>query len=272
MLLDKGDPSKHSAIELLRRAFNTEGKLEVQISDQTTPALIFPMNRVNNTSALSVDGVGEETTVTVDTTTGFVDGAFIVIANADEGRFYRGIQIGAPVGSVITLDTPLDFSYPAGTQITSGSINLAVNGTLASPQVFSLRASDPGLPTVVDVTRLIFSCITDTAVDLTKFGDIAGGLTNGIVLRRKDGTISNIFNSKTNFDLSSIMYDFQVAAATNPNQGQDGFVGRMTFAGTNKMGVAIRIGPDEDLELLVQDPLSTLLLFTITAEGHVVQD
>ncbi|MCK4958883.1 MAG: hypothetical protein KAT00_05775 [Planctomycetes bacterium] len=265
-------PDKFNGIEMLRAAFNSQGKLEVQLSDQTTPTVIVPLNQVANETTLLSGATIEESTVDVSATAGFVDGTFIVIANADENRYYTGKQVGAIAGNTVTLDTPLDFSYPAGTEITNGSTDLSVLGTLASPEIFSLRASDPGLPTVVDVTRIIFTCITDTAVDLTKFGDIIGGLTNGIVLRRRDGFINNIFNAKNNGELSSLMYDFQVAAATNPNQGQDGFVGRLTFAGQNKIGVTIRIGPDEDLEILVQDDLSTLLDFQIVVEGHVVLD
>jgi hypothetical protein len=178
-------------------------------------------------------------------------------------------QIGAIAGSTITIDTPLDFAYPSGSQITNGTINMGVDGS-ATTQVFSLRAADPGLPLTVDITRVIFTCTTDSAVDMSKFGDIAGGITNGLVLRRTDGTYNNIFNAKTNAELSSLMYDFVVYAATNPSIGQDGFVGRLTFAGSNKIGVAIRLGPGEDLELLVQDDLSDLVEFTAMFEGHVV--
>jgi hypothetical protein len=36
------------------------------------------------------------------------------------------------------------------------------------------------------------------------------------------------------------------------------------------MGVAIRLGPGEDLEVLIQDDISSLVKFHLIAEGHVV--
>lgn len=260
-----------TAIELLKRSFNEQGKLEVQISDQTSPVMIVPMNEVANETTLSVAGEIDDTTITVAVTTGFTDGAFIVIASVDDNRYYVGKQVGAIAGSVVTLDTPLDFAYEAGTLVTNGIDSLNVDGS-STTRIFSLRASDPGLPLVVDVTRVLFNCVTTDPPDLSMFGDIAGGLTKGIVLRRTDGTHNNIFNAKTNNDLAGLMFDWTPYLAASPGQGVNGFSGRLTFAGSNKIGVALRIGPDEDLQLLVQDNLSTLLTFKVIVEGHVVVD
>jgi len=244
--------------------------VDAALQDQTTPILIVPANKVSNTTTLTTTIAKGDMTIDVDTTTGFVAGVFIVLANATENRYMTARQVGAIAGSTVTLDTPVDFEYPAGTQITNGSTNLGVNGAVTT-QVFSLRASDPGLPLIVDITRMIFTCTTATAVDMSTFGDLAA-LTNGLVLRRVDGTYNNIFNVKTNGEIASLMYDFQVYDATNPQQGQDGFVSRLTFAGQNKIGVTLRIGPDEDVELLIQDDLSGLTDFTVMFEGHVVDE
>ena len=65
-------------------------------------------------------------------------------------------------------------------------------------------------------------------------------------------------------------YDWTPYLATNPQQGQDGFLFRLTFAGMNKLGVAIRLNPGEDLQFLVQDDLSGITVLEVTAEGHVV--
>lgn len=68
------------------------------------------------------------------------------------------------------------------------------------------------------------------------------------------------------------MYDFTVYEASNPSQGIDGFCGRLTFGGQSKLGVVLRVGPDENLQLIVQDDLSYLVDFEIMLEGHVVQE
>jgi hypothetical protein len=163
----------------------------------------------------------------------------------------------------------LDFAYAAGAQITNGITNMAVNGSV-TPQVFGLRVSDPGLPLTVDVTRLMFLCTSVALNDLSTFGDIAGGLAKGIQIRKRDGTFNNIFTAKTNGELEGIMFDFHIHAKTNPVQGQDGFTGRLTFGGQSKMGVVVRVGPDEDLECIIQDDLSSLTTFIVIAEGSAV--
>jgi hypothetical protein len=238
------------------------GGLDVSVQDQTSPPLIVNMNRtINVTSLTSPTAIGD-TTIVVASATGFVDGVHITLTDPVSGRYYTGHQVGAIATLTVTVDTPIDFVY-------THDMTSAI-GTLAAPIIYSVRAGEQSdVPTTVDITRLIFTCTDDTAVDFTKF---CGGppLTNGIVLRRVDGYYQNIFNVKTNQDLANIMFDFVVAASSNPVQGVDGFVSRLTFGGQNKMGVVVRIGPGEDLELLVQDDLTGLTSFTIVAEGHVV--
>ena len=91
-------------------------------------------------------------------------------------------------------------------------------------------------------------------------------------MRKVDGEQRNIFNAKTNGELANLMYDFDIEAATNPQQGQDGFTGRMTFGGQSKMGVVIRLGQGEDLQMLIQDNLSSLEILEIICEGHIVDN
>lgn len=251
---------------------NNRASRDVNIQDQTSPILITEMNRVTNTTALTNAAVLDARTIVIDTTTGFVDGVHITIADDLSGRYSIFHQIGAVVGNTVTLDRPIDFAYQATTQVTAGSHQMAVDGSV-TPVIFSVRDADTptGLDVAVDITRLIFKCITATAVDLTTFGDLTR-LTNGLVVRRVDGNYNNIFNVKDNGELAGIMYDFAVAQATNPVQGVDGFTGRLTFAGQSKIGVVVRLGPGEDLQAIVQDDLSGLTSLQIVAEGHVVVD
>ena len=145
-----------------------------------------------------------------------------------------------------------------------------VNGSV-TPQIFGIRnPSGVDIPLSVDVTRIMFKCLTNTGIDLSKFGDIAGGITNGIVIRNIDGNYYNILNAKTNGELKNIMYDFDIQAASG-NQ-QDGFTGRLTFAGQNKMGTVIRLREQEDLQIIIQDDLTSLDTFTIIVEGSQVVD
>lgn len=263
------EPPQH--INDLQRWSLTSGARDVNVQDQVTPPLLVPLNKTSNTTTLAAVTAIEDRTITLADTTGFVDGTFVTISSTTDNRFYIGRQLGIPVGSVITMDTPLDFAYSIGATCAAGSIDLNVNGSI-TPQLFSVRASDPGIPVTVDITRIILQCTCTTAVDLSKFGDIVGGITNGIVLRKTDGTYINIFNFKNNAEIAAAMFDFTPYVASNPSQGLDGFTARLTFAGQGKLGVALRLATGEDLELIVQDDLSSLTSFIIVAEGHVVID
>jgi hypothetical protein len=247
--------------------------IDVAIQDQTTDVIVVKFNQVQQSTTLSVAGNIGDTTITLTSVTGAADGKYIILFHPASLRFGTFTQIGAAAGSVITLDTPLDFAYPVGTYVDIADTNLNVSGSLSSPEVFGLRGTGtpPGVKLSFDMTRMIFTCLTDTAVNLVKFGDLAK-LTNGLVFRTRDGRYKNIFNVKDNREIASLMYDWTPYAATNPSQGQDGFVSRFTFGGQEKIGVVIRLDIGTDAELLIQDDLTLLDMFEVVAEGHVVQE
>ena len=136
---------------------------------------------------------------------------------------------------------------------------------------FEIRGAGVGSPITIDITRLLMQCQTDSAVDLSTFGDIAGGLTRGIVIRRNNGFVNNVFNAKTNGELANLAYDWSPLTSSNPAFGVDGFVWRYTFAGQEKHGVAVRLAPGDSLQLLIQGDLSTIDLLRIIGAGHIVQ-
>lgn len=246
----------------------------VAIQDQHSPTLIVPMNKVENTTTLTAPTAIDDTVIAVTSATGFAAGKFVTLTNVAENRYYTG-EVVSVASLDITIDTPLDYAFPtSGTIVTQGTHDLVVDGS-GTTQIFSLRASDPGLPVKIDITRLIFKMTTTSAIDLSLFGNL-NPLTNGLVLRRVDGTTQNIFNVKTNGNIAGIMFDWTPFAATNPVQGVDGFVARLTFAGQSKIGVTVRVGPEEDLQLLIQDDLTanvagqTITTFKVVIEGHVV--
>jgi hypothetical protein len=205
----------------------------------------------------------------VDDITGFIVGQYLSLFNIAANRFYLA-EILIISGVTITTDSPLDFAYPIGTFVTGGDRNMNVDGS-GTPVIFGLRNTEQAIGSAFDITRIIFTCTTTNKVDLSKFGDIVGGLTRGIVFRHKDTIYHNVFNVKTNGGLDNIMYDWKPYDAQNLQQGQNGFTGRLTFAGPSKVGVVIRLEPGEDIQLIVQDDLTDLLVFSLIAEGHVVE-
>lgn len=248
------------------------------LQDQTSRIIILKFNEISNSTTLSVAGVQNTNTITVSSNTGFTAGKYIIIFDRASKNFSFYTQIGPASGNIITLDTPLDFSYPSGTNVDVGITSMNVNGSV-TPRIFGLRGigETTGVDIKVDITRIMFHCVSDSPVNLTTFAGIAGGISKGLVCRKRDGIFNNIFNIKNNGDLEGgLAFDHTIHAATNPQQGVDGFSARLTFAGQNKIGVAVRLPIGEDLETIVQDDLSvgnpTITLLELTAEGHVVID
>ncbi|MEE9451074.1 MAG: hypothetical protein V3V72_13575 [Ignavibacteriaceae bacterium] len=253
---------------------------DVNQQDQTTDAIIAHFNQVSNSTILVVAaeiGEGLNYTITVDDDTGVIAGSMIILFHPASERFSNFHALSA-TDDVITLDRPIDFDYPIGTFVDIASNEMAVDGS-STPQVFGLRGTGapPGVDIAFDMTRIIFKCKTATAVDLAKFGDL-DALINGLVFRTRNNRFHNIFNIKSNGELAGIMYDWTPYAADNPVQGQNGFVARLTFAGMDKMGVAIRLPIGTDAEFVIQDDLVSaqsgsrqITSLIVTAEGHIVE-
>ena len=242
--------------------------IDAVIQDSTSPLLIVKASQLAVETTLAVQTAKDDYIVNVTSATSFLVGQYLTIYSVDDNKVYFS-NILAINTLAITLDTPLDFEFPIGSVVSVGSNAMNVDGSV-TPQVFGIRnPTTADIPLTVDVTRLMFSCLASSTVDLSMFGNIAGGLARGIVIRRVDGTYENVLNAKTNAELKGLMYDFEIQAAQGSQQ--DGFTGRLTFAGQNKMGAVIRLASQEDLQIIIQDDLTSLTSFTIVAEGsHVV--
>ncbi|MEK0369725.1 MAG: hypothetical protein QQN55_01020 [Nitrosopumilus sp.] len=242
---------------------------DVVIQDSKAPLMIVKASQLIAETTLTSLTTKDDYTINVTSATSFVNGQYLTIYDIENNRVFFSNILSINVLE-ITLDTPLDFEFPIGSFVSVGNINMNVDGSI-TPQIFGIRnPTGIDVPLAFDITRLIFKCLTATTVDLSKFGDIAGGLTRGIVIRKVDGEYRNIFNAKTNGELKNLMFDFDIQEVLG-NQ-QDGFTCRITFAGQNKMGAVIRIGEGEDLQIIIQDDLTSLLTFIMIAEGSEVTD
>ena len=258
----------------------SNGCVPVCIQDQTSrPLDLYFATTTGQPAArtLSVATAEEDTTITLSDATGMLDGQYFGIfgGDPDVAKFYFGTQVGAPVGNVITIDSPMDTVFDAGSVVLPLRRNIAVDGS-STPVIFSIQAGGTGSQVNVDITRIIGVIECDSAVDLNKFGNL-DELTKGLVLRRNNGIIENIWNVKKNGGFTSLAYDLQTYDSSNPSQGVDGVAFRYTFAGQDKHGVAVRLEPGDTLELVVQDNLITdgtnnIITFLVTAQGHFVED
>lgn len=242
-----------------------EGQLGINVHDQKTRSIDFFFGRLDNATTLSAQADPDDRTITLTSTTGFVDGTRVGIFSADDTDiYYLGNQVGAPAGSVITLDTPIDQEMQISSVVAGVTTNMAVDGS-STTQVFQIGPVGAGSTQVVDLTRIMGSMLDSTAMDSGKFGGITK-LTNGIVLRHNNSVIHNIWNAKSNSDLELLCHNFQYA--DKAPGGQFGASFRSTYAGQGAHGVVLELQPGDFLEVLVQDDLTGLDEFYMMGQGH----
>lgn len=243
---------------------------DVNVQDKIKEPFLVKFNQAQQSTTLAAATVIEDYSVEIADVTGFEVGQYLIIYSPVSNRFYTGYILSI-VGTIIDVDTPLDSVFPIGAVVVGSITNMNVDGS-TTPQVFGLRgvAVDDPLQQTFHITRIIFYCLTTSAVDLASFGNLTA-LTKGLVLRKRNGSYYNIFNVKSNGNIDGITLDWNAYESTNPNQGQDGFTARLTFNGDDKMGIVIDLTEGTDLEFIIQDALTDLTLLEVVAQGHILQ-
>jgi hypothetical protein len=239
------------------------------IVNRTTPTVdaLFAKSISNFTLAADTSASGL-TTLVYDFTASPLHGIAIddeiILLDPSSDRSLQAVVVDV-VGDVITVDRPIDHAFPAAS--TLGRIvttNMAVDGSVA-PQIFTIRAGI--IPR--DIVRFILTILStaNPSMDDGRFGNLAA-LTNGLVLRIMDGYQETIFNFKTNLEIKQFCFDFSYSDAAPA--GQAGAVARMTFAGQDKHGVALRISGNDAIQWIVQDDLTGLDALRVSAQGHQI--
>lgn len=243
----------------------SNGAIPINIQDQHTRSLDLPFIKANaQPTTLWVGAVINSYTINVTSTTGFVDDSVIFIASGE--NFYIGRQIGAVSGNIVTVDTPIDFNYSSGSVVFPANYHMNVDGSV-TPQIFQIGSTSEEAVLELDITRVMGYFQDNVAMDDSNFGGLSA-LTNGVVLRRNDGVMTNLWNAKTNGEISLMTFDFQYT--DKAPAGSYGARFRNTYAGPSKHGVTIRLYPGDTLEIIIQDDLTGLEDFIMMAQGHVV--
>ena len=187
------------------------GALNIHDADVHTKIVNSQFSQTTaTTTTFAAIATAGSTSITLTSATGFAIGSYLDIYNATQEELTK-IQIINLVGSVVTLDRPLDFTYAIGDNIDKSLVNMNVIGTLASPQAFHVQ---PFGSDVWHLKRILIEMTHSSAGDNGLFGNITA-LTNGVVLRRYDGTTgvtSTFTNWKTNGDIVTDVYDVTYAA------------------------------------------------------------
>ena len=217
-------------------------------------------------STLTSTALPGDTSLNITDTTGFSVGDSIIIT--ENGRTeIDDMEITAinTITDILTLDRPLDNSYNIGSEVERVVINMAVVGSLTNPIIYEICANKGE---IINIDRNLFSMLLSTSPDDSRFGNIAGGLTNGLVMRTNvSGKTRLIDNWKTNGDLRLTMYD--VAEIPKAGGGNFGLGGRYTFT-AHRFSAQLNGENGDCLQILVQDDLSSLLYLSFKGEGQVI--
>jgi len=245
----------------------TRQNLNVLLNDQFTEIIdLYATNTSNTGSLLSATTAIDSNEVIFTAGHGATAGDTICL-NEDPYFFQAGV-LGV-TNNTVTLDSPLDRAFPSSSFVSIGSKSMNVDGS-TTPVLFDVGPKM--LPTTLwDVVRVLFIIRDDAAMDSAKFGGITA-LTNGVVLRKKNGTYKNIFNVKSNGDFAERAYDIEYDDRSAP-QSDYFFRCRRTFGGQSKNGVTIRLvgAENDELQIIIQDDLTGLVDFRCVIQGHVIE-
>jgi len=228
--------------------------------------IIGPLSEnLANSYELAVNAVIDSRTLVLVDATGMVAGTVFKMEELIDGvpsTFY-GVVISVATNT-LTIDRPIDRMFTSAAIINRENFDMASTDGSGTPVVFAYINN---FPQKVNVTRIMLNMITSNNTPYNGFGDIAApGLTRGIEVRKKnkDGTFTNYYNAKTNNRLDLLMFDFKFFDPTHP-QAVNGISGRFTF---EKLGSPVVLEEGEELQIVVQDNLTSLLSFEAVAEGN----
>jgi hypothetical protein len=243
----------------------TDGALDISWQDQHTPIVdLYLHKHLGNMTLASNTSIGD-TTLSLAVSHDVSSGECICLKESD--RFYQGQATSVFSVNNISLDTPLDYAYTTAATASRTNKNMNVDGS-GTTQIFHVK---PPVGVSWDITRIMFYIQDGTAMDTSTFGGIAA-LANGIVLRKKDGTYKNIFNAKSNGDITARCDESEYDVDRAPAD-KFGFRAQRRFGGVGNNGVTIRLNDSDgdELEVLVQDNLTGLEIFNVIAQGHKVE-
>lgn len=205
----------------------------------------------------------DDVTINVSQSTTVNTGETICIKEGN--RFYQG-QVVATASGEIKVDARLDYAFTTAATITRTEHDLAAS-TSVTGDIYQIS---PPTGAIWHITRLLFYIEGTSAMDDGKFGDGAA-LTNGILIRKKDGVYQNIFNIKSNGELAQRAYD-RFYSDKAP-AGVTSINARRTFSGMEKNGVVIELdgSTSDELQVVVGDDLTGQTHVYIIAQGYVYE-
>lgn len=248
----------------------TNGGLDVNIQDQHSQTINLLLARVVQVVTVATAAAIDDMVITLTAAVSPVVGNLICLK--EEKSFYQGFIMAVVANGSnwdVTLDTPLDYAFTTAGGCSERNSNMAVDGSV-TPVEFSVSPGDLQDGVQWDITRILATITSGTAMDDAKFGGIPA-LTRGIYMRHVNGITKNLFNIKSNQDWR--LEAFDVNYSTKAPAGSYGFSIRRTYGGQSKSGVTLRLDAisSDKLSVWVQDDLTGDDTFFMRVQGHEVE-
>jgi len=259
-IIGKVRPVDANGVDVTDKDYNA---VKTLLQDQTTEPVELFLARLLNTTTLAVNGTLLSNALTLTAGHGAVAGDYIGLK---EGNKFMQARILTVATNNIALDMPLDYAFTILSAVTITTKNMKVDGS-STPVVF--RITPAGLTNVkYHIRRLRFNLVGTSALKGEDFASIVGGLTKGVMLRRKDGIYKNVGAVKSNGD-------FNVRADVE-YEDKPLYSLRAVKSMYEDFGVVIELKSDDsdELQIVIQDNLNVagVAEFNCIAQGHVSKD
>ena len=253
--------------------FGYQDNIDVNVQDQTTRSVGFKFTRrLTSAYSLATPTIPNSYRIGLTDATGISvnDKISLCQDHSAPAKFFA--YVTAIDNDTLVVNVPMDVVFSSDNDACLYVVDNTLNelGSPSSQVIYSIK-NESSIP--IDITRLMFKMITDDTPNLLTFGDLPA-LEHGMLVRMKllDGTYNNIYNIRVNSEFVLIAYDYDTYLATNPQQGQNGLGVRLTFAGQEKHGVALRIMGYEELQIVCQDDYTDILDFKVMGQGHYTDE
>lgn len=243
------------------RAIDNEYPLEVELQDVTNEPMDLYLIRIDATASFTAAPEVGDTVFAVNSVTNMSVGDAINVF--DDNLFYQGLITDITELNV-TVSPPVDKEFTANAFIEVGPWNMCVDGS-ETPQTFQVH---PPPLMQFDIYTLTFSGqgAEGVSMDTSTFLSISDNLPNGLIIRRMNDETKNIGLFVNNLGFAEFGYDLTFYGANKKS-----FYGML--AKKNKPvinGAAVRIGPSDAIQVIIQDDLTTETQFSCVVHGHVV--
>jgi hypothetical protein len=223
----------------------------------------FLIEELKSDITLTADVSVGDSVINVSAGHGFIAAAGEVMT-LWEGGYFEQVSVKSVATNAITLDIPvgLPFTQAGLITIVRGSKKLNVDGSTPRTFTFKPRGLVP-----VDIGGVRINMEHTGSGDLSTFGDIAGGITNGMYVYKDEGTIrSNLGNYKKNADFFPIGGNptFPAKAAG----GNPGTLVEIPINNPENFDAVIRAELNQEFIVSIRDAaVSTLLDFNFSLLG-----